>query len=192
MLAELHVPDKVDLKVYEIYFNSLEPLRSITTLITQEPEIFANTIKFNIMFGLPIELDQIWHIIRLVELADVINYLPKGLETDLREKGFNLSVGQKQRLTLARGLLAARLSSLVLMDEPTSSVDFPTEKKIITNITNNLPDTAIVISLHRLQLLQHFDSVIMLQNKKIVAYGSVQTLINRRDPVHDLFVDAKI
>ena len=130
LLAGLYTPSKVKLKVDEVYFNSLEPLKSIIILIPQDPEIFKNTIKFNITMNLPIELEQINYIVKLSGFSDVLASLPYGLETDVSEKGLHLSVGQKQCLALARGLLAVRSSSLILMDEPTSSVALATEKAI--------------------------------------------------------------
>jgi len=117
----------------------------------------------------------------------VLSTLPQGLATDIREKGLNLSVGQKQRLALARGLFAARYSSILLMDEPTSSVDLPTEKEILTNVITAFPDTSIIISLHRLHLLPHFDSILMLQDGKLIARGPTTELLNRPGPVQDLW-----
>src|SRR5437899_1228196 len=105
----------------------------------------------------------------LAGFLPVLNTLPLGFETNIREKGLNLSVGQKQRLALARGLFAARFSSFILMDEPTSSVDLPTEKEILSGIIHAFPEAAMLVSLHRLHLLPQFDSVIMLQNGKIIA-----------------------
>lgn len=113
--------------------------------------------------------------------------LPEGLNTDIREKGLNLSVGQKQRLALARGLFAARFSSLILMDEPTSSVDLETEKAILNGVIQTFPEATLIISLHRLHLLPSFDSVIMLQNGQVVAQGAVSELIHSPGPVRTLW-----
>ncbi|MFV9866723.1 MAG: ATP-binding cassette domain-containing protein, partial [Rickettsia conorii subsp. raoultii] len=183
----LYTPSHVDLKIDEVHFNSLEPLQTITTLIPQDPEIFENTIAFNITMDLPTELDKIHHVVKLSGFSNVLDTLPTGLKTDIREKGLNLSVGQKQRLALARGLFAARFSSLILMDEPTSSVDLPTEQEILLQIINDFSESAMIISLHRLHLLPNFDSVIMLNNGKVIASGSVSMLLNKSGPVRDLW-----
>jgi len=187
LLSGLYVPCSVDLKIDGVHFNSLEPLKAITTMIPQDPEIFANTIAFNITMGLPTELNQIYHVAKLSGFLNVLDTCSAGLETDIREKGLNLSVGQKQRLALARGLLAARFSSLILMDEPTSSVDLPTEQEILSRLINDFPESAMIISLHRLHLLPQFDSVIMLGKGKVVASGPVPTLLNDHGPVRDLW-----
>ena len=187
LLSGLYTPSKVELKIDGISFNSLEPLQAITTLIPQDPEIFENTIAFNITMDLPTEPEQIHQVVGLAGFSQVLQNLPAGLETDIREKGLNLSVGQKQRLALARGLFAARFSSLILMDEPTSSVDLPTERQILSGIIKAFPNAAMIISLHRLHLLPTFDSVIMLSGGQIVTAGPVSELLNCPGPVQALW-----
>lgn len=187
LLCGLYTPSSIQLKIDEVVFDSLEPLQTITTLIPQDPEIFENTIAFNITMDLPADADEIQRVVKLAGFSKVLKSLPSGLETDIREKGLNLSVGQKQRLALARGLFAARLSSLILMDEPTSSVDLPTEKEILSGVINAFPESAMIISLHRLHLLPNFDSVIMLEQGQIIASGPISVLLNNPGPVRDLW-----
>jgi ATP-binding cassette subfamily B protein len=187
LMSGLYKADRVQLQVDDAVFSTLEPLQAITTLIPQDPEIFENTLRFNITLGLPASQEETDQIIRMAALEPVLADLPQGLETDVREKGLNLSVGQKQRLALARGLFAARHSSLVLMDEPTSSVDLPTEKGILTRVMAGLPEATLMVSLHRLHLLPLFDQVIMLDKGQVVAAGAVQALLSTQGPVRDLF-----
>ncbi len=187
ILSGLYTPSHVSLGIDGTTFDSLEPLKAITTLIPQDPEIFENTIAFNITMDLPTSSNDIEMAAKLAGFLPVLNTLPLGYETDIREKGLNLSVGQKQRLALARGLFAARFSSFILMDEPTSSVDLPTEKEILSGIIHAFPEAAMIVSLHRLHLLPQFDSVIMLQHGKIVASGSTAQLLNNPGPVRDLW-----
>ena len=150
LLCGLYTPSSVSLKIDGISFDTLEPLQAITTLIPQDPEIFENTIGFNITLDLSSEPSDIERAVALAGFSQVLEKLPAGVNTDIREKGLNLSVGQKQRLALARGLFAARHSSLILMDEPTSSVDLPTEKEILAGVIDAFPESALIISLHRL------------------------------------------
>jgi ATP-binding cassette, subfamily B, bacterial len=146
------------------------------TLIPQEPEIFENTIRYNITLGLPFSEEEIMTACEAARFADVVQQLPKGLETHMQEKGVNLSGGQKQRLALARGILAARSSDLILMDEPTSSVDPRTEKLIYKNLFTNFSGKAVVSSLHRLHLLAQFDYVYILKNGTVVDQGPFEQL----------------
>jgi ABC-type multidrug transport system fused ATPase/permease subunit len=106
----------------------------------------------------------------------VITQLPKGLESDIREKGVNLSGGQKQRLALARGILAASESEVVLLDEPTSSVDPKTEAMIYQKMFTAFKNKAIISSMHRLHLLYQFDYIYVLNQGRIVAEGTFEHL----------------
>ncbi len=187
IIRGLYTPDKAHLLIDGTTFNSLEPLQAITTLIPQDPEIFENTIEFNITMDVDEKPETIQQAVTLACFTKVLETLPSGLQTDIREKGLNLSVGQKQRLALARGLFAARFSSLILMDEPTSSVDLPTEKEILSGVINAFPDAALIVSLHRLHLLPKFDRIIMLDHGKIIADGLTVDLLNQPGPVKKLW-----
>ncbi|HTM63072.1 MAG TPA: ABC transporter ATP-binding protein [Gammaproteobacteria bacterium] len=183
-----YIPDNVKLMIDHTHFDNLEPLQAITTLIPQDPELFENTIEFNITMDVIADPEDVERAIKLACFDKVLENLPHGLQTDIREKGLNLSVGQKQRLALARGLFAARYSSLILMDEPTSSVDLPTEKEILSGVIDAYSESAMIVSLHRLHLLPKFDRIIMLDHGKVIADGATTELLNQRGPVRDLWM----
>jgi ATP-binding cassette, subfamily B, bacterial len=149
------------------------------TLIPQEPEIFENTIWYNITLGLAFTREEVMAACEAAKFAEVVHQLPHGLETHMQEKGVNLSGGQKQRLALARGILAARSSDLVLMDEPTSSVDPRTEKQVYKNLFQSFEGKSIVSSLHRLHLLKYFDYVYILKNGTVADEGTFDDLKRR-------------
>jgi ABC-type multidrug transport system fused ATPase/permease subunit len=125
---------------------------------------------------LPFDEEQVARICRVAQFSDVITQLPNGMESHIKEKGVNLSGGQKQRLALARGILAAQESDIVLMDEPTSSVDPKTELLIYQHLFEEFKDKVIISSLHRLHLLPFFDHIYVLDNGRIVAEGDFDTL----------------
>ncbi len=155
---------------------TLEQVNECVTLFPQEPEIFENTLEYNITLGLPFTQEEILRVCGDAYFTEVIEQLPQGLQSDIREKGVNLSGGQKQRLALARGILAARDSDLVLLDEPTSSVDPRTEALIYEALFNAFRDKAVVSSIHRLHLLAHFDYVYVLHQGRIAAQGTFEQL----------------
>jgi ABC-type multidrug transport system fused ATPase/permease subunit len=106
----------------------------------------------------------------------VVSQLPRGFDAHIQEKGVNLSGGQKQRLALARGVLAAKSSDIVLLDEPTSSVDPRTEKSIYENLFQLFKGKTIISSIHRLHLLPNFDYVYILKDGYIVDQGTFEEL----------------
>ncbi|MBO0933745.1 ABC transporter ATP-binding protein [Fibrella aquatilis] len=149
------------------------------TLFPQEPEIFENTARYNITLGLPFADADVAQVCDMARFADVAAYLPDGLDTLIQEKGVNLSGGQKQRLALARGLLAARQSEIILLDEPTSSVDPKTEYLIYHALLATFTNKAVVSSLHRLHLLPLFDYIYILDNGRIADEGTFADLRQR-------------
>lgn len=155
----------------------LEGLYGSVTLMPQEPEIFENTISYNVTLGVPYSDAEILEACAMAHFTPIIDSLPDGLLTDIKEKGVNLSGGQKQRLALARGILAARDSKVILLDEPTSSVDPKTEAQIYDNFFEAFRDKAIVSSLHRLHLLEKFDYIYIIDKGRIVDEGSFAHLL---------------
>lgn len=154
----------------------LATLNESVTLFPQEPEIFENTIEYNVTLGLPFSAEEVLAVCESAHFSEVVNMLPQGLASDIREKGVNLSGGQKQRLALARGILAARDSQVILLDEPTSSVDPKTEAMIYDKMFAAFADKAIISSMHRLHLLPQFDYIYVLSHGRVVAEGTFHYL----------------
>jgi ABC-type multidrug transport system fused ATPase/permease subunit len=159
----------------------LNHLHEYCTLIPQEPEIFNNSIEYNITLGVHTDRKKLERVIELANLSDLISRLEKGLKTNVLEKGVSLSGGEKQRLALARGLLAAEDSQLLLLDEPTSSVDVENELKIYQNIFKAFKNKVVISAVHSLHLLRYFDYVYMFKESKIIAEGSFATLLEDKN-----------
>lgn len=150
-----------------------------TTLIPQAPEIFEDTLRNNLTMGLDRSAEELDHAIHLAVLDDVVQQAEQGLNTFLAEGGANLSGGQRQRLSIARGLLAADTSTLLLLDEPTSSLDPRTEILAYERIFAAYPDKTIVSTLHRLHLLRFFDYIYYMEDGRIAAEGSLEELLKK-------------
>jgi ABC-type bacteriocin/lantibiotic exporter with double-glycine peptidase domain len=161
--------------------HSLASLNETVTLFPQDPEIFENTIAYNLTLDLPFAEADVARACEASHFSEVIKELPRGLESSIQEKGVNLSGGQKQRLALARGILAAQESDVVLLDEPTSSVDPKTEALIYQRLFQAFSDKVMVSALHRLHLLYSFDYIYVLEQGRVVAEGTLAQL--RRDSV---------
>ncbi|WP_212005450.1 ABC transporter ATP-binding protein [Chitinophaga sp. HK235] len=176
LLRGLYEPEKDTIVLVNGEPYPLATIYESVTLFPQEPEIFENTIAYNVTLGLPFSKEEIMDVCESAHFSEVIGLLPEGLDSDIREKGVNLSGGQKQRLALARGILAARDSEIILLDEPTSSVDPKTEAMIYSKMFKTFSDKAIVSAMHRLHLLPQFDYIYVLQQGRVVAAGNFKQL----------------
>jgi ABC-type multidrug transport system fused ATPase/permease subunit len=162
-------------------------LGAIATLAPQDPEIFASSIAHNLTLGIDYDAAAIRGACELARFTPVVECLPAGLATEIAERGLNLSGGQKQRLAVARAILAAQRSSLILLDEPTSSLDPATEAEVYDNLFSALGDACIVSSLHRLHLLQRFDRVVLMADGCILDVGSAAELLEREPLFRELW-----
>ena len=173
-----------DIEQGEVYCNGkplkggLTSIRDHVALIPQEPEIFNKTFRYNITMNLPTDEKELEKAIITAQLKPVILRLPKGLDTSVMEKGVSLSGGEKQRLALARGLLAAKDSDILLLDEPTSSVDNLNEIKIHQQIFTRFKEKTIISSIHRLHLLNRFDYIFLFSKGKIICEGTYNDIKN--------------
>ncbi len=155
----------------------LKHLHEYTTLIPQDSEIFNDSIEYNITLGVHASRKQLAEVIRLANLGSLIARLKDGLKTSVLEKGVSLSGGEKQRLALARGLLAAKDSQFLLLDEPTSSVDVENELQIYQNIFAAFKDKVVISAVHSLHLLRYFDYVYMFKDSRLIAEGNFSMLL---------------
>jgi ATP-binding cassette subfamily B protein len=181
LLRGLEEPESVELWLDDERHESLAPLSGITTLIPQNPEIFDNTLEYNVTAGIPYPPEEVAEACRISRLDAVLEELPQGLATPVKERGANLSGGQKQRLALARALLSARGSSVLLLDEPTSSIDPLNEVRIYRGIFGAFGDACVISAIHRLHLLTLFDEVYVLDHGLLVEHGPVRELLGRPD-----------
>lgn len=146
-------------------------------LVPQNPEIFATTILENITLGADYDMDFVRQFTDMACFTDIALSLPNKFNSSIKEKGVNLSGGQQQRLALARGLLACHDKDIVLLDEPTSSLDTSTEMAVYKNIFTRFQDKTIISSIHRLHLLPMFEKIYLFNEGKIIASGSLSELL---------------
>jgi ATP-binding cassette subfamily B protein len=155
-------------------------LRSTATLIPQDAEMYEGTLAENL--GLCESIEGAPHpsdfpgALDLACATDFVASTAVGLEMPIAERAANWSGGQRSRVALARGVLAAHGSGLVLMDEPTASLDPATEARVYANLFKEFKGACLVSSIHRLSLLGQFDEVLVMQGGRIVAQGSPDDL----------------
>jgi len=173
----LYNPENIRLSADgKVLKNGFADISDSVALIPQDPEIFAATIRDNITFGIEHSDMHIKVFTDMACFTQVAKRLPNKLESFIFEKGVNLSGGEKQRLALVRGLLASSDKEVVLLDEPTSSVDSKNELKIFKNIFSAFPRKTIIVSVHRLHLLSLFDMIYFFDKGKIIASGTLDEL----------------
>ncbi len=152
-------------------------INSAIALVPQKPELLDETVWDNITFGTEVDMGLVRHYTDLACVSGVIDNLPQGFHSSIKEKGVNLSGGEQQRLALARGLLACRDKQIILLDEPTSSVDAVNEMRIHQNILKEFSGRTIISSVHKLHLLRFFDRIIMFDGGQIIASGTLGELL---------------
>ena len=178
LLRGLYTPSRVMVTCDgRLLKHGLRHLAPCVTLIPQDPEIFANTVEYNVTVDTKQVKEEVLEDIDLACFTSVLKRLPNGLQTNVVEKGVNLSGGEKQRLALARGFFAARDTDIILLDEPTSSVDSTNEIRIYHNLFKKFSDRCIVSSIHKLHLLPMFDEAYVIADGRVVEHGPVQKLL---------------
>jgi len=155
-------------------------LRAIATLIPQEIEVFEASVRENLGFGQPVDEEAIRAALHASTFDEVLAATHGDLDTLVSERGFNLSGGQRQRLCLARGVLAAQGSSLLLLDEPTSALDAATERRVLERIGEVFSEACLIASIHRLSLLDRFDTVVLMEAGRVVDAGPRAAVLARQ------------
>jgi ABC-type bacteriocin/lantibiotic exporter with double-glycine peptidase domain len=157
----------------------IEDVSSISLLLPQEPEIFTETVRYNLTFDEQFTPEELQFFVSLCKVEAVIDKLPGAWSNFLAEKGLNLSVGERQRIALARGLVRAKDRDILLLDEPTSSLDPHTEKEVFFSILDHFKDRTIITACHRLALVPLFDKIIYVKNGVIEESGGFDELLER-------------
>ena len=159
-----------------------ELLRNKIGLVSQDTQLFAGTLRENLLFVKPNASDE--ECIESLKLASVDNLLErggKGLNNKIGEGGLKLSGGERQRLAIARALL--RKPDLLIFDEATSSLDSLTEREItktIKEISKSNPNLITILVAHRLSTINHSDIIYVLENSKIIEKGTHVSLLKEK------------
>lgn len=159
-----------------------DSLRKKIGLVSQETQLFAGTIKENLLFVNPAASDD--ECLRVLKQANIHNLVQrgdKGLDTKIGEGGIKISGGERQRLAIARALL--RNPELIIFDEATSSLDSVTENAIsetIREIKKSRPEMMSVIIAHRLSTIEHADRILVLEKGKMVEEGNHAQLLRKK------------
>jgi ATP-binding cassette subfamily B protein len=151
-------------------------LRSQIAIVLQDTLLFSTTIRENIAYGRPDATDaEIREAARRAQADDFISHLPAGYDSTVGERGGHLSVGQRQRIGIARAFL--KNAPILLLDEPTSALDPTTEAAIMETIKDLMQGRTTLIVTHRLATIHGVDRIVVLENGRIVEQGTGTELL---------------
>jgi ATP-binding cassette subfamily C protein len=164
----------------------LKYLREKISYLSQEPEIFDNTIRYNISYGNPnVNEIEIIKVCKIVNIHDDIIKLPFAYDTPAGEEGTRLSGGQKQKIAIARNII--RNPDIFIFDELTSNIDAKSRENIFSAILNISKDKTLIYISHNLSEILNMDRVIVIEDGKIVEEGKPDELINKKGKFYELF-----
>ena len=175
-----------DGSVHDISRTTLHSLRSQLGIMLQDSFIFSGTIMDNIRYGRLDATDaEVVEAAKRVHADELIRRMPMGYRTEMKERGGNLSQGEKQLVAFARTLLSD--PAVLILDEATSSIDTQTEKLLQEGIQAMLQDRTSIIVAHRLSTIKNCDRILYISNKGIAEAGSHEELMAKKGLYYQLY-----
>ena len=168
--GQIYVDDK-PIREYD-----LRTLREAIGVVTQESFLFNGSIRENLLMGKPTATDaELWRAVDAANARQFIERLPQGLESVVGERGVKLSVGEKQRLSIARALL--KDPPILILDEATASVDTATERLIQEALEHLMANRTSIVIAHRLSTIVHADQILVLDHGGVIERGTHDELL---------------
>ena len=179
LLCRLYEPSQGRILVdgIDIKDISQQDLRRYIGVILQESFLFAGDVERNITLGDNYSFEEVKQAAKLTNIDNFINNLPGGYHTQLRERGTNISGGQKQLLAFAR--VAIRDPKVLVLDEATASLDVKTEALIQEALDHLLRDRTAIIIAHRLSTIRNVDKILVLERGELIESGSHNELLEQ-------------
>jgi ATP-binding cassette, subfamily B, bacterial len=165
---------------------SFDTIRSTLGLVTQDGHLFHDTVRENLRFARPGATDdELWDALRRARLAPLIESLPDGLDTVVGERGYRFSGGERQRLTIARILLAR--PRVVILDEATAHLDSTSEAEVQAALADALAGRTAIVIAHRLSTIREADAILVIEAGRVVERGTHAELLAARGRYAELY-----
>ena len=165
---------------------SFDTIRGTLGLVTQDGHLFHDTVRENLRFARPGATDdELWDALRRARLAPLIESLPDGLDTVVGERGYRFSGGERQRLTIARILLAR--PRVVILDEATAHLDSTSEAEVQAALADALAGRTAIVIAHRLSTIREADAILVIEAGRVVERGTHAELLAARGRYAELY-----
>ena len=179
---------KVTIDGQDINESSLDSLRGQISYVFQEQLFFSDSIRDNLRLAKPDATDEeIRAVLQTARCTDFVDNLPNGIDTPMGRAGDTLSVGQQQRLSIARGLI--RNSKILILDEPTAALDPQTENALVQSLRSTSEGRLVVVIAHRLSTIRRADRIVFLEDGEVKDVGSHDELMSDPDSRYRRFVE---
>lgn len=170
---------------------TLHSLRENIAVVFQDNYLFSGTIRENIMLGKKdASEEELQQAVKAAYVDAFLKDLPRGIDTQIGERGVLLSGGQKQRIAIARAFL--KNAPIVILDEATSALDNKSEAEVQKAIDNLMADRTVIVIAHRLSTVRHADKIVVINNGKIAETGTHEALINDTNSIYGALYHAQM
>jgi ATP-binding cassette subfamily B protein len=186
LLMKFYEPQKGNIFLGSTHFKNLHHgnWRDKCGVVMQDGKLFNTTIAENIAAGLPVDMSNIIKAGKIANIDDFISSLPNGYLTEIGNDGTQVSMGQRQRVLLARAVY--KNPGYLLLDEATSSLDANNERVIMDNLNTFFEGRTVIVIAHRLSTVQHANQIIVMEQGKIMETGNHQSLTAARGKYYEL------
>lgn len=187
LLLKFYEPQKGEIRLGQVLLNNIShrTWRSHCGVVMQESFIFSDTIARNIAVGREkINMERLRHAVDMANVQEFIESLPLGYNTNIGSEGMGISIGQKQRILIARAVY--RDPDFIFFDEATNSLDANNENRILQNLESFFKGRTVIVVAHRLSTVKHADQIVVLNKGVITEKGTHPQLIALRGEYYNL------